>query len=67
MIRDFPVFGVGLAAWPEVFSRYQPGPWSADYFHEAHNDYVQLLAETGAIGFGVLAWFFIAGGKQIVQ
>ena len=54
-------------AWPEVFSRYQPGPWSADYFHEAHNDYVQVLAETGAIGFGLLAWFFIAGGKQIVR
>jgi tetratricopeptide (TPR) repeat protein len=67
MIRDFPVFGVGLAAWPEVFSRYQPGPWSADYFHEAHNDYVELLADTGIIGFGLLAWFFIRGGKRLVQ
>ncbi len=30
MIRDFPAFGVGLGAWPELGFRYQRGPWSAD-------------------------------------
>src|SRR3990172_4037152 len=67
MIRDFPLFGVGLGAWPELFMRYQSAPWSADFYREAHNDYVELLAETGVIGFGLLAWFFVWGGKRLFQ
>ncbi len=67
MIRDFPLFGVGLGAWPELFMRYQSAPWSAGFYREAHNDYVELLAETGVIGFGLLAWFFVWGGTRLVQ
>jgi len=67
MVRDFPLFGVGLGAWGDLYFRYQQGPWSADYFREAHNDYVEVLGETGLVGFGLLAWFFIVGGKRIVQ
>ena len=65
MILDFPLFGVGLGAWPELFLRYQSPPWSAGFYREAHNDYVELLAETGVIGFGLLAWFFVWGGKRL--
>ncbi len=58
MIRDFPLFGVGLGAWAELFPRYQLPPWSPLQWHEAHNDYLQCLAETGGIGLGLLGWFF---------
>ena len=67
MVRDFPFFGVGLGAWPELFLRYQSAPWSAGFYREAHNDYIELLAETGVIGFGLLAWFFVLGGKRLLQ
>ncbi len=67
MVRDFPLFGVGLGAWPELFLRYRRAPWSSDFYRGAHNDYVELLAETGIIGFGLLAWFFVYGGKRLLQ
>jgi O-antigen ligase/Flp pilus assembly protein TadD len=67
MIRDFPLFGVGLGAWPELFMRYRRPPWTPDFYREAHNDYLELLAETGVTGFGLLAWFFFRGVKALVK
>jgi O-antigen ligase/polysaccharide polymerase Wzy-like membrane protein len=32
MISDFPLLGVGLGSWPEIFPRYQSGPWSRCFF-----------------------------------
>ena len=67
MIRDFPLFGVGLGAWPEMFPRYRRAPWSADFYREAHNDYLQILAETGVAGFALLGWFFVMTVRAIFQ
>lgn len=66
MIRDFPLSGVGLGVWPELFPRYQSPPWSPTFYREAHNDYLELLAETGFTGFFLLAWFFWGVGRMIV-
>jgi O-antigen ligase len=60
VVQNFPLFGVGLGAWPEVFPQYQLPPWSPNTVREAHNDYLQGLAELGSIGFGLLLWFFLA-------
>ncbi len=57
MIWNFPVFGVGLGAWPEIFPRFESAPWSPYYFREVHNDYLQYAAETGLVGILVLVWF----------
>jgi predicted Zn-dependent protease len=65
MVGDFPVFGVGLGSWQELFPRYRSAPWSRDFYREAHNDYLELLAETGIVGFVLLAWFFCRGGKTL--
>jgi O-antigen ligase/tetratricopeptide (TPR) repeat protein len=65
MSRAFPVFGMGLAAWPELFPHYEAGPWSPDYFREAHNDYLQYAAETGLIGLVGLVWFFVLAGANL--
>jgi hypothetical protein len=67
MIVDFPLLGVGLGAWPELFLRYRSGPWSPKFFREAHNDYLEVFAETGFIGFGLLAGFFFVAGKRLVR
>lgn len=57
MTRKFPLFGVGLGAWAELFTRYAPLPWSPFFFYrEAHNDYIQFVAEAGALAMLVLIW-----------
>src|SRR5262249_46983214 len=50
MVRDFPLFGIGLGAWPELWSHYRQPPWSSAWYSEAHNDYLQVFAETGVLG-----------------
>jgi Flp pilus assembly protein TadD len=50
MLRDFPLLGAGLGAWPDLFARYDDGPYSRFAPRQAHNDYLQLAAETGVAG-----------------
>ncbi len=57
MIRDFPIFGVGLGCWPELFPHYQRAPWMSFYFRQPENDYIQLAAETGLAGVALAFWF----------
>src|SRR5260370_27878548 len=59
LIRDFPIFGVGLGGWPEIFERYQLPPWQDLFFSQAHDDYIQLFAETGIVGIALFAWLAI--------
>jgi O-antigen ligase/Tfp pilus assembly protein PilF len=65
MVRDYPLFGVGLGCWPELFPHYQQPPWSDLIYRETHNDYAQLLAETGFVGFALATWFFVAVGRRV--
>ena len=59
MIHDFPLFGVGMGAWGELFTRYVSPPWSQFfYYRDAHNDYVQFAAESGLIALLALGWVF---------
>jgi O-antigen ligase len=47
IVRDFPLFGTGLNTFGKASILYQP-PRDMHY-NEAHNDYVQLLVEGGAV------------------
>ncbi len=59
MFRDRPVLGWGLDTFPVIYSQYRS--FATDVFiNAAHNDYVQLLTETGLAGIAVLAWFLWA-------
>jgi O-antigen ligase/tetratricopeptide (TPR) repeat protein len=66
LIRDFPVFGVGLGGWPEIFERYELPPWQVLFFAQAHNDYIQLLAETGIVGLALFAWLAVRIIRKVV-
>jgi O-antigen ligase len=53
-----PVLGWGLGTFPDIYpqfsnlsTNFQVGP--------AHNDYLQLLVETGALGFATMLWFLL--------
>ncbi len=67
LIRDFPIFGVGLGGWPEIFERYEIPPWQLLFFAQAHNDYVQLLAETGIVGIALFGWLAVRIIRKVVS
>ena len=60
MIRDFPLFGVGLGCWPELFPHYRQPPWLEFFYREPENDYLQILAETGVLGAALALWLAAA-------
>jgi tetratricopeptide (TPR) repeat protein len=52
ILRSFPVLGVGLGTYQDIYLRYQPvalDPGRVYYTH-AHNDLLQLVLEVGIIG-----------------
>ena len=51
--RDYPVFGTGLGSFYGTFPGYRKDEITEFNYH-AHNDYMQLLTETGAVGLGLL-------------
>ena len=52
LIKAYPVFGCGLGGYVTAFSRFKISGMllTVDF---AHNDYLQLLAELGLIGFAI--------------
>lgn len=67
MAQEFPLFGVGLGAWPDLFPHYERPPWSPIFSREVHNDYLELLAETGVVGFSFLSGFFIVAAGILLR
>jgi O-antigen ligase len=62
MFEDHPWFGVGLGSFATVYPRYQNVLPDA-FIDHAHNDYVEVLAETGIVGGGLISaslFFFLA-------
>ncbi len=56
IVKDHPVLGVGGGGWSKVYFEYQSYGYATT---EVHNDFVQIWAETGTIGF--LAWLGLVG------
>ena len=51
-----PIWGWGLGAFPTVYPQYRSF-YTNLFVNEAHNDYAQLLVETGVLGFALMLWF----------
>lgn len=65
LIRNFPLFGVGMGCWPELFPHFRQPPWIEFFYREPENDYIQLLAETGVIGMALALWFAAAVALRV--
>jgi O-antigen ligase len=66
LIRAYPVFGCGLGGYETAFWKFNAsGPLLTDDF--AHNDYLQLLAELGVVGFALGAGLAFAVVRTAVR
>ncbi len=51
-----PILGWGLGTFGDVYPQYRSFPTNL-ILDQAHNDYLQLLVETGTVGFLTMLWF----------
>jgi O-antigen ligase len=59
ILRNFPLFGIGLGDFKYVFTLYQKSRQTTIYYDYLHNDYLQFLIETGLIcAVSFLIFFF---------
>lgn len=58
MLRQHPVFGWGGGSYRWVEPRFQTYVWSSTMLY-AHNEYLQLQSEYGAVGTGLLSVFIV--------
>jgi len=58
MFRQRPILGWGLGTFPVVYPQFRSF-YTNFFVNEAHDDYVQLLAEMGTLGFAVMLWFLV--------
>lgn len=59
IIKDFALTGTGIGTFPDIYPLYQSFQSENVLFH-AHNDYLELLAESGIIGFLLIACFLFS-------
>jgi len=66
IILDNPILGAGLNSFGVAFTRYDT--WNGGLrVEQAHNDYLQTLADTGILGFACIAVFIYLLFRQGLQ
>jgi O-antigen ligase len=66
IILDYPILGVGLSAFGTAYTNYDT--WNgALRVEQAHNDYLQILADAGIFGFACVAAFIYLLFRQSLQ
>jgi O-antigen ligase len=63
MIKAHPVTGVGLGAYETAFPIYSQSDGSL-VVSQAHNDYLQIVAEVGPLGLILVVWFIVIALRQ---
>lgn len=59
LIRAHPFLGVGIGAYPTAYPIYSQYNGSAGMVAQSHNDYLQVLADSGIVGGALALWFVI--------
>jgi O-antigen ligase len=63
MFLKRPLMGFGLGTFPIVYPAFRSF-YTSFFVNQAHNDYLQLLVETGLAGFGIAVWFLVLVFRQ---
>ncbi len=66
MVEQNPLFGQGLGTFQWTYPAYETVDPDRPARY-AHNDYLQILIETGIIGLGLLLWFFVSVWRVAVK
>src|SRR6185369_15661983 len=66
MIRANPIAGVGLGAYGTAFALYTASDGSLRV-PQAHNDFLQIVADCGIIGGMLALWFIVQFGRAIAD
>ena len=69
MIRDHPIFGVGIGSWQYTYPLYDRGDWITDNVapQRPHNDLLWIFAETGLVGIGLYLWLIFTLFRLVWQ
>ena len=59
IFEDYSLTGIGLGNFSYVFPKYQSSKDKGKFLRHAHNDWAQLMAEAGIIGFLIIIGSFI--------
>ena len=66
MFLKRPILGWGLGTFPIVYPQFRTF-YTTFFVNQAHNDYLQLLVETGLAGFLIAVWFLALMIRQAVS
>ncbi len=58
MLLKRPLLGWGLGTFSTVYPEFRSF-YTTFFVNQAHNDYLQLLVETGLAGFSIAVWFLV--------
>ena len=67
MIADYPLLGVGLSSWGVAFPQYDESFFFGSQARRAHNDYIQIFAETGLVGAILLVFACVAVAGRFLR
>ncbi len=65
IVKDFPIFGTGLGTFGEIFQKYNTSSKQVTW-NFAHNEPMQLLVETGVLGFLLVFFFLFNYSRKII-
>jgi O-antigen ligase len=63
MFMKRPILGWGLGTFPIAYPGFRSF-YTNFFVNQAHNDYLQLLVETGLVGFSIAVWFLVVVFRQ---
>ena len=61
-----PLLGWGFGTFPDVYPQFRSF-YTSFFVNQAHNDYLQLLVETGLAGFAVAVWFLVLMSRSALR
>lgn len=66
LFLEHPILGSGLGTFPHVYPAFRSF-YTSQTVNHAHNDYLELLTDTGLLGFGAGMWFVVTAVRRAVR